>query len=551
MFVRERPPLRLSLDVKSPSGQHYRWAEDERSPSVVPSSLSFSSTVPGGFESLSCALPRKPDVEYGDLERLSTITVYDAAASIVGQYRLEGAPRTSGDQMAVSPAAVGWQAALEDDKSAKGIYRDADMSHWTTISNTYRRVLIAFTLSPVDGSVDNDVTAGTPVINLAIEGNASTTAQRCFLTYDAGVGNAIGTIDYIFARGTNVTSSWDARVETDSTDQWPSVTQTSNLASGASALGTLTAGSGDRFGRVTLYTPAGDGGTDGLVHGVIFGVAVWGNHGLTHRTNGTEVGLFASDIISHAVSNFAPALAITTDSIVASSAIIPHLVFYEPTTVAEIISAANRFELYDWATWEGQNGQPTFFYYPRGARGKSWRSRVAPAELAEVGPDVQRLWNGVIVRYQDVDGTTRTVGPTGSGADTESVYVTDSDPDNPANQRGIRRWDILDMGIVSTAAAATVVGRLFLEQANQLDTSGQAQLVGYVEDDRGVIWPASHVRAGDTISFIDAADTSARRIVKASYDHSSRTTSVDLDAPPDGLAALLERLQATLVPLGL
>ena len=43
------------------------------------------------------------------------------------QGRLERAPRVSGDQMAVSPAAVGWQAHLEDDKSAVEIYVDRDL----------------------------------------------------------------------------------------------------------------------------------------------------------------------------------------------------------------------------------------------------------------------------------------------------------------------------------------------------------------------------------------------------------------------------------------
>jgi hypothetical protein len=163
----------------------------------------------------------------------------------------------------------------------------------------------------------------------------------------------------------------------------------------------------------------------------------------------------------------------------------------------------------------------------------------------------QRIWNGVIVRYQDVTGETRTAGPAGSGATTESELLEDPDPLNPATQAGIQRWDILDMGGVSTAAGAIEIGRRFLEEANRLDQSGQASLVGYVEEDRGVVQPAWKVRAGDTISFVDAADTSARRITRASYDDDSKTCSVDLDAPPEGLNALLDRLMVSLVPLGL
>jgi hypothetical protein len=72
-----------------------------------------------------------------------------------------------------------------------------------------------------------------------------------------------------------------------------------------------------------------------------------------------------------------------------------------------------------------------------------------------------------------------------------------------------------------------------------------------VRDDRGIPHPAWRVRAGDQIAFTDAADTSYRRIVRADYDHASRTCSVDLDAPPEGLDALLERLGVVLIPLGL
>jgi hypothetical protein len=125
----------------------------------------------------------------------------------------------------------------------------------------------------------------------------------------------------------------------------------------------------------------------------------------------------------------------------------------------------------------------------------------------------------------------------------------DSDTENPANQLGIKRWTKLQMG-TSTAAGATEVGRRFLEETKALDSSGRARIVGHCQDSHGVTHPCWRIRAGDTISFVDAGDSSARRVVSASYDHASRSCSVDLDAPPDSLSALLERLDVVLVPLG-
>ena len=191
----------------------------------------------------------------------------------------------------------------------------------------------------------------------------------------------------------------------------------------------------------------------------------------------------------------------------------------------------------------------TFWWHDRGARGRQWRARTGPSQLEETGPQVERIWESVIVQYQDVDGSTTTVGPVGSGADTETDDLKDDDPDNPANKLGITRRDLLVMGI-GTAASATEVGRRFLEESRLLDSSGRARLVGHVQDSHGVMHPYSHVRAGDTISFVDSSDTSYRRIVRTDKTRDDRSCSIDLDAPPEGLAALLERLGVVLVPLG-
>jgi hypothetical protein len=237
----------------------------------------------------------------------------------------------------------------------------------------------------------------------------------------------------------------------------------------------------------------------------------------------------------------------TSDTLTADPTfVIPQAAFLDPTTVSEIVRQCTRFSVRPWAVWEDR----TFWLYDWGAKGRNWRARVGPTNLQETGPQVDRLWNSIMVQYQDVDGSTRTAGPVGSGADTEDDALKDDDPNNPANKLGIIRRDMLVMG-TGTAASAVEIGRRFLEESKRLDSSGQATFNGYVEDDRGVVHAYWKVRAGDTVTFLDAADTSARRIVRAENDHDARTCSVDLDSPPEGLQALLERLSVVLVPLGL
>jgi hypothetical protein len=549
--VREGPPLRLSYDVTNPSGHHFRWAADETSAENVPSDVTFGDSMPGGFDSFTATLPRRSTEEFPDLDRLSTIRALGVGGHVAGEYRLNRSPRTSGDEVAIGPEAEGWQAHLEDDKTAQMIYVDRDLGRWGGMSRSRRLAWLGIPRQPVDAQTDSDTTNGIPAILTEVIGLWPASGAQCEAWNDGGFTGAIAAIYYDFVATspvdhTNANWTWflssstsDASVSEDGGD----------LASAATGSGYFTPSAARRYAVLQMaYTAAG--GTDGQKYDLHWrNLAVYGNHGLT-RQGTAPGGFYASDIIAHAVATWAPLLNYSTGtdgSIATTSTVLPQAAFYEPTTAAEILRTVDRVHLADWAVWEDR----TLYYHPRGARGKQWRARVGPSGLQEAGPSNDRLWNGIMVRYQDVDGSTRTVGPTGSSANTTSSDLLDDDEENPANQLGIRRWDLLDMGRISTATIATEVGRIFLEETKALDTSGSATLTGWVEDDKGVRHPYHSVRSGDTISFVDASDTSYRRIVRTQKSPESRSVAIDLDAPPDGLDALLERLGVALIPLGL
>ena len=544
--IREHPPLRLSLNVQPPSGSPTRWGRDEPKPANVPSGLSFSTTAPGGFESLSLTLPRRPKLAYADLERLSNVTVTGAGGQVAWEGRIQSSPRESGSQMAVSPQVVGWQAHLEDNQNARALYVDRELGGWGQMSRSLRINALSVWGSVNDPSVEPDTTTGIPGVSLTLPAAGVNPLGSAF--YDAGPGLKVGSIYYDY---TSLSDTADAATVGVSSDDLNTTTQsTADLIGGANAsgTGTFTATTPYRFGTIAFYLSGTVGGVDRLL--TVRRLSVWGDHGLTKRGTAPDDGLWASDVVAHAISAFAPLLNYTTGSsgtISDSGFTIPQLVFKDSTTAAIIIATANRFHLNDWFVWEGRK----FYYHDRGARGKAWRARVGPSGLSETGQSMERLWNGVVVRYQDVDGSTKTVGPTGAQADATSEQLTDTDPLNPATKLGIQRWQVLDMNGVSTLAGATEVGRRFLVETKALDTSGRADIQGNVEDDRGVVHAAWRIRAGDTITFTDAADTSSRRVVRSSYDDSTKTCSVDLDAPPESLDSLLERLQVSLVGLGL
>lgn len=547
--VRHVPSLRLSLNVTPPSGSPVRWGRDEPDSQNAPASLTFSTGAPGGFEQASLTLPRRSKVRYEDLERLSTVTISGPGGEVAWEGRLESAPRDSGDNASVSPSLVGWQAHLQDDSSARMIYVDSDMSAWTGAGSQQRYTLLGTFGAVSDPSVQADTDL--PALTLSLgAGEVNSVAQAW---YNSAPDCNIGSIYYDLISLSDSGNVCQIGVASD--DQAVATDLSADLLTGtdSSASGTHTPSVAYRYGLIGFYNVGTIGSTERQVF--VRHLKVWGDHGLTKRGTAPDDGLYASDIIGHALSNYAPRLSYSTGlngSITDSGFIIPQAVFLDPTTAADIISTVNRFHLWDWFVWEGSRpGQPTFYYHDRGARGRSWRARVGPSGLAETGPQMDRLWNGVIVSYSDVDGSTKTVGPTGAKVDAEYDTLLDDDSENPANKLGITRYQTLSMNGVSTPAGAAEVGRRFLQETKALDTSGQAQIVGYLEDDRGVRRPAWQIRAGDTIRFVDASDTSERRVVKTSYDDATKTNSIDLDAPSDGLDALLERLQVVLTPLGL
>ena len=160
--IRELPPLRLAVNVQPPSGEIRRWAADEARAENVLSGLTFSASAPGGFETCSLSLPRRPKITYPDLERLSNVTV-TGAGQIAWEGRIESVPRSSGEGTEVSPEIVGWQAHLSDDKSVTAVYVDRDLGNWIAMSSRRKVALYNAGIDVIqDFAVEPDVATGLP-----------------------------------------------------------------------------------------------------------------------------------------------------------------------------------------------------------------------------------------------------------------------------------------------------------------------------------------------------------------------------------------------------
>lgn len=552
--ISERPPLGLTYEAHTPNGKMYRWASDAPDSRDMPSGATFSSTMPGGYAEFSVTLPRRAGNGDADLERLTTIQARGVGGAIASEARLERAPRVTGDQMSVSPSAVGWQAHLTDDKSARFLGIDRRLENWKSPSSARRAAQLASPVYDQGFNVRPDGN-GAPILELAVNGPWTGRATSEAL-YDAGDGNHLGRVRFGYEGGSVITSAtWEFRGIFTATDAVPGAGgDTGDLQTSTSPpSGTvdLSAATGQRcFAVWLLWDAGGAAGTDGVIYTVaLTNVRLFGDHSLTIQGGAPATeGLLASDMVAYIVRRWAPLLNFTegpSGTVEPSTFVIPQFAYPDATDAGELTRQATRFGLQDWAVWDNK----TFYWHERGARGRNWRARSGPTKLEETGPQIDRLWESVIVQYRDVDGSTRTVGPPGSGAGTEDASLKDLDPDNPANRLGIVRRDMLQAGTL-TAAGAIELGRRFLAAQKTLDSSGRATITGHILDDHGILHPYWRIRAGDTISFTDAADTSPRRIVSASHTTSSYSCTVDLDSPPDGMDALLERLGVVLVPLG-
>jgi hypothetical protein len=553
LLARERPPVRLSVNVETPSGYSARWGADDPSPQNQPQGLTISSTMPGGFESFGCTLQRDPRHTYPDLEELSTITVSGlGGAQIAWQGRLEQLPDTGGSQAQVSPAGSGYQNALQDNNSAAMIYVDQSLGSWQGPSLGRQVYLVGESRQFGTETVGNDP-AGNPAIILEIDDSwVSPFLPIAEAWYNAGTAGTIGAVYYNYSPGAQISTSdtnWGMGVFLS-----PDDLADGGYAGGEIALGGATGVLTGAFPYALIQqsygsTPAGQ---DGASLQTFWRLAVVGNHGLAIQGSWpSTIGVLASDVAGQALGRWAPEIAFTTGpngTVQPSQFVIPQLAFTTPTTASAIVQQIVQYELLDWAVWEG----PQFWMNPLGesARTRNWRARMGECQLQDAGPDITRLLNGVLVQFTNVDGTSGTVGPPGSSAQTTDPSLLDTDPQNPANQAGIDRWGTLQMG-TTTPAAAIQVGARYLEAQAVLNTAGQASLVGHCQDDNGVYWPAWMVRAGDTLTVVDAADTSARRITSSSYADATKTNALTLGQPPDSTVALLERLSAVIQPLGL
>lgn len=548
----EFPPSRLAVLIRDKDDDLIgRHAEDEAKVENLLQNLTKTGDMPGGDGELSYSLARDPKQSWADIPLYSKIELQGAGGERLWTGTIWQKPEQDGERQAIEVKALGDKQFLEDDEEAIGPgFIDSDMSKWTDPS-TDRKLALGASIR-LDGSVSQGwqgTGATAPGISIDFRGVSTGAGKedRGESWYYGG-GVPIGKLLYHFVRLLGGSGSeWTtdgALFNDDHSSEGALVGVDHHAATNSDEFETVEATDDSKlYARfVSGRSESGGGGAElGDLH-------LWqlpkilGRQGLQLQGEWPNVGFLAKQMIPF----IAEIAGLTTiDELLEDDGfIIPQAWFSEPGLPMMKLVEVTKYGLLDWFVFGGRVLQ---YRFP-GTYGRKWRLSPGSAPKNS-GADASRVFEALMVTWQDVDGTTRKAGPPGSGAEIETSRLQITDERNPAVAAGRRRRKLLALNGVCVESIAIRTGERFLEEVQNLAQSGETTITGYCQDQYGTWLPASYVQPGDEVT--PAGATRYRRITNASYGHDGKSVGVTLDAPKDGYEALEARFNARLLELGI
>lgn len=546
VVVREHPPSKIAAVVKAPDGTKIgRWAEDESRVENVLGNATKTGGMPGGHGESTQALARDPDQSFPDLALFSRLEWQGAGEEVLWSGGIRQEPQSSGDRTSIEVKAVGDKQFLEDDEETVAGFIGSALSAWSGTPNGRRLALMTAGWKTGDGALETDPT-GTPNLAFAIEGDFPKMDIEAWLD---GGGAKIARLVWDRTSKSNNPSGVDPSSAFEffgmaADDPAGGLEEgvdehTANVDSDTQA--SITPAVPRRFVGFRWSFPSAN--NDAYQYqSFVRNAKVIGTQGLALQGEWPNVGFTAKQMLPF----IAELAGLTTkDELLEDDGfVIPQAWFSAPGTPMSKLVEVTKYGLLDWFVFEHQLLQ---YRFP-GTYGRKWRLERGSSAPKNSGPDANRVWDGLMVTWQDVDGTTKTAGRPGSGAMFEDTRLQITDPRNAAVAAGRPRRKLLALNGVCEEGPAIRTGQRFLEEAANLDQSGEATISGYCQDQYGIWWPSAYVQPGDWAA--DPGTQNYRKITSANYAHDSKTASVSLGAPPEGLSEIESRFNARLIELG-
>jgi hypothetical protein len=545
-----REPSWLGLTVEAPDGP-VRCSPKEGDPLDVLTDSTIRTDLHGHAPcDLSLARPEGDDGFYaGDRIRrwqYAPYRVFDEADRTVSEGRIVK-PRAGASEITLETE--GWSKATEDDESASLIGVDRDLAPWREPGRARRISILSAWDQFTDPASEVDTTTGQPSLRLNVDGALSDSQFGISEAwYDLGR-DGLGDLYYAWEGSANAPNTvLTLEVITSDDDSTSTETSGDRYASGTTGeeyLSSIITPTARRFVAFSLRNKAVSAYT-GERAVQLSQVSVWADHGLTKRGTAPDQGLYVSDIAPYIVGRWCPLLNINTRSIEQTSFVLPHWVQREATTVAAMLDSltlfgGNTFLPLDWYVFDNRELEMK----SPDNHGRVWRTRLSEGvEVDDAGDDATTRISGVKVSYTNGSGSEHTIGPPGSGSDTETTDLLDTNPANPVNYaKGVSgKIRNVQMGI-TFEAGATLMGQVVLADANRQKWSGDVKLKGHVREhgSGGAEEPVYMVRTFDRGIVEDDPDVSERRITATSYTTRDRTNTVTIGTPPERFPTLAAR----------
>jgi hypothetical protein len=546
VVTREHPPSKIAVLIKAEDDTKLgRWAEDEASVENVLANATKDGDMPGGHKESGCSLARDPKQSYPDLASFSKVEWQGVGGERLWTGTLRQQPQSDGDRISIEPKAVGDRQFLEDQKEVIGPgFIDCDLSKWGGAS-TARKIESGFYATNQEiasGWQDAGEYPPSLVFKLAYEAGHPLAEQWYY-----GGGADIGAVLYDFLNiSGSLTEGAHDIMRAGPNDLGANLTVAGTDHVTTTALQQrVDCGPGTKYAVAESYYegPYTGEGTDTKMWSNLRTLGPEAAQNLALQGTWPNVGFLAKQMIPFIVEG--SGLTTKDELLEDDEFIIPQAWFSDPTTRMAKLFEVTKYGLLDLFVFNDRILQ----YRKPGTYGRRWRLSPGSGAPKNSGPDAERILDRLMVGWQDVDGTAKTVGIPGSGAQFTDTRLQITDERNAAVAANRPRGEFLALNGVCELEPATRTGLRFLEEAQNLAQSGEATISGYCQDEYGIWWPAAYVQPGDWAA--DPGTQNYRKITNVSYAHDPKTASVTLGAPPEAYSALEERFNAKLIERGL
>lgn len=523
--------MKVKAYLKRVDGRIERLAGDEQDARQIPQGFKKASTAPGGWTSCSFALSR--DAMRRDLDPYDELVVHgDGNRVLFEGYGIEY-PASDGDDAVVNVQATGWGSCLKDNPCPPVVGVDRSSANWSEASIGRQTSMVPF-MSTYNTSISPSNEGG-----LFFLGSSGETVPQ--FAYAELIYNGAVALSKIMYAGTQInTSGIDTAQIAGANDALLTSGYIPNNLTLNGVIQTLTFAAKrylQFWARANAPTTPGAGAAfnRGLTT-----IAVYGDHGipLTPMAGDTD-GILPSDMLAWLLRKTCPMLNVRTGvgGIEASAFVIPHLVLVDVDSVEDAVLQINRFDIADWGIYENR----TPFLRAHGT-GRTFVARTDDNGVSydDAGLTGDDLFTGVIATYTDPTGRSLSVGPPGSGCDSEVSALANSTP-NSLTRHG--RTRVGKISISTTAVERDVIqtASRWLDEKNLIETRGEVTVGGFIRDLAGNPAHVSEIRAMDQIILSDR-EWKPRRIVEENYDGDSDKSSLSLDGMPTKVDAMMERL---------